>query len=330
MFEPFGLNEAQLEEPGARIPVEVMNAVVVRGRALSAEPGIGVYMGLHRRLSNYGFLGLAAMHARTLRDALELMVEFAPTVSTAMGVQLEVRDQEVSVRLIENVELGDVRDIVLLSMLIAISQMGPTLTGREMRGRILVALPKPAYFDRFANILRRFEFGAPDTRLVFDASFLDYPLVGADRSALRLARQQCERQLAELHKGRNFVHVVRRLIARSGGFRTLEEVADRVQMSPRTLRRRLANQGVNFADLIDEERRKEAMLLLQTSDKSLRWIGEQLGYATLPNFVRAFKRWTNQTPAAYRRAIHDRRPATGLPAPGPEPKLPVMNFTERI
>jgi AraC-like DNA-binding protein len=330
LLEPLGLDEAQLEEPGVRIPVEVMNALVMRGRARSGEPGIGVYMGLHRRLSNYGFLGIAASHARTLRDALELMVEFAPTVSTAMGVRLEVQDQEVSLRLIENIELGEVRDVVLLSMLIALSKMGPSLTGREMAGKKLVALPKPAYYDRFTHVLGEFEFGAVDTRIVFDASYLDWPVIAADRAALRLARQQCERELAELHHGRNFVHCVRRLIARTGGFRTLEEVAERVEMSPRTLRRRLASHGVNFADLIDEERRKEAQLLLKSSDRSLRWIGQQLGYATLPNFVRAFKRWTGQTPAAYRRTVRGSRPPSTLPPASSKSRLSMMKFTERI
>jgi AraC-like DNA-binding protein len=177
-------------------------------------------------------------------------------------------------------------------------------------------------------------WGAPDTRIVFDASYLELPIVAADRAALRLARQQCERALAELHDGRNFVHCVKRLIARAGGFRTLEEVADRVHMSPRTLRRRLASYGVNFADLIDEERRNEAQLLLQSSDRSLRWVGEQLGYATLPNFVRAFKRWTGQTPAAYRRSARgdrsDPQSRAGLPSTTAAPKLSAMKFTERI
>jgi AraC-like DNA-binding protein len=61
------------------------------------------------------------------------------------------------------------------------------------------------------------------------------------------------------------------LISRTGGFRTREEVADRVHMSPRTLRRRLASYGVNFADLLDEERRKEAQLLLPSSDRKRRY-----------------------------------------------------------
>jgi AraC-like DNA-binding protein len=325
LLKPFGLDETRLEEPGVRVPAEVMNALIVRGRARTGEPAIGVYMGLHRRLSNYGFLGLAAMHARTLRDALELMVEFAPTVSTAMGVRLEVHERHACVRLIENIELGEVRDVVLLSMLIALMRIGHTLTGRELTGQAYVAIARPAYYERFADVLHELTFDAPDTRMVFDAQLLDLPIVAADRAALRLARAQCERALAELQEGGSFVHCVRRLIARPGGFRTLEEIAERVHLSPRTLRRRLAADGVCFADLIDEERRKEALLLLRSSDRNLRWICEQLGYATLPNFVRAFKRWTGQTPAAYRRTLR-KAPVpmpTGnaLPAPTAEPML---------
>jgi AraC-like DNA-binding protein len=301
-----GLSEQQLEEPGARIPLHEMNALVALGRERSGEPGIGIYMGLRRRLSTYGFLGLAAMHARTLRQALELAVEFAPTVSTAVGLRFEADERIASLRLIENGELEPVRDVVLTAMAIGLARIGATLTGCEIRGHVCLALPKPSYYERFADQLFDVRFDQPDTRIVFDADSLELPLVNPDNATLRLARDQCERALAELQHGASFVDCVRRLIVDARGFRTLEHVAERLHLSPRTLRRRLAAYGVSFADLIDGERQKQAQFLLRSSERELSWICEQLGYATLPNFVRAFKRWTGITPAAYRRSL---RPA---------------------
>ena len=328
LLGPLGLNEQQLEEPEARIPVEVMNALVERGRERSGEPAIGVYLGLKKRASNYGFVGLAAMHARTLRQALELIVEFSATVTTAMGVRFEVNGDRASLRLIENIEIGPVRDVVLLSMLIGMHQIGKALTGSDIPGTADIALPKPEYFERFADLLGEIRFDQPDTRVVFDAQYLDLPLVAADRGTLRLARQQCERLLLELQNGTTFVDCVRRLIAQPRGFRTLEEVASRLHLSPRTLRRKLANHGVGFAELIDDERRKQALFLLRSSDRSLQRVGEELGYATLPNFVRAFKRWTGQTPAAYRRS--ERAARASLPDARETPTVQSMTFTERI
>jgi AraC-like DNA-binding protein len=280
-----------------------MNALVACGRELSAEPGIGVYMGLRRRLSTYGFLGLAAMHARTLRQALELAVEFAPTVSTAVSLALEIEGERASLRLIEQGRLEPVRETVLLAMALGLARIGSALTGRELAGHVNLALPKPTYYDRFADQLDGVHFDQPDTRIVFAAASLDLPLVNPDNAALRLAREQCERALSELQRGSSFVDCVRRLATGAPGFRSLEQVAERLHVSPRTLRRRLAAHGVSFADLIDAERQAQALFLLRSSDRELSWICEQLGYATLPNFVRAFKRWTGLTPAAYRRSL---------------------------
>ncbi|HKP58805.1 MAG TPA: AraC family transcriptional regulator [Polyangiales bacterium] len=303
LLAALGLREQLLEEPGTRVPLEQMNALVALGRERSGEPGIGIYMGLRRRLSSYGFLGLAAMHARTLRQALELAVEFAPTVSTAVSLRFEEDGQVASLRLIENGDLAPVRDVVLIAMVMGLARIGATLTGRELRGHVCMALPKPDYYERFADQLFDVRFDQPDTRIVFEASSLELPLVTPDNATLRLARDQCERALTELQQGASFVDCVRRLIVDARGFRTLEQVAERLHLSPRTLRRRLATYNVSFADLIDGERRKQAQFLLRSSERELSWICEQLGYATLPNFVRAFKRWTGTTPAAYRRGL---------------------------
>ncbi|HKU36987.1 MAG TPA: AraC family transcriptional regulator [Polyangiales bacterium] len=298
-----GLCEQLLEEPGARIPLQQMNTLVALGRERSGEPGIAIYMGLQRRLSTYGFLGLAAMHARTLRQALELAVEFAPTVSTAVSLRLETDGGVASLRLIENGDLEPVRDVVLTAMALGLARIGATLTGRELHGHVCLALPRPSYYQRFADLLYDARFDQPDTRIVFDASSLELPLLNPDSATLRLARDQCERALAELQHGASIVDCVRRLIVDTRDFRTLEQVAERLQLSPRTLRRRLAAYGVGFAELIDGERQKQALFLLRASERELSWVCEQLGYATLPNFVRAFKRWTGTTPAAYRRSL---------------------------
>jgi AraC-like DNA-binding protein len=74
-----------------------------------------------------------------------------------------------------------------------------------------------------------------------------------------------------------------------------------VRISPRTLRRRLADAKVSFSTLLDEARRDRALLLLRSRDASTKDVAERVGYSNVANFMRAFRRWTGQTPAAYRR-----------------------------
>jgi AraC-like DNA-binding protein len=110
--------------------------------------------------------------------------------------------------------------------------------------------------------------------------------------------------LDDLGRGGRFSGHVRRLIAEDDdNFRSLEQLAAHLDLSPRTLRRRLAADGVSFSALVDEGRRDKALRLLRSSRLPIERIARQLGYTSASTFVRAFHRWTGKTPVQYRRAV---------------------------
>jgi AraC-like DNA-binding protein len=308
-----GLTERELEEPGARVPMELFTTLVRRARALSGEPALGIFLGLRRRVSMYGFLGFAAMSASTLGEALELAVQFSSTVSTAIKLSLHVEGKLAALRVEEHYDPGDCRDVAVFALIVGLAEIAKALTGREMRGEIHLTIPKPAYFERFAEMLRGVRFDQSITQVVFDADLLQLPTTAPDRAGLRLAREQCERALRDLGLDGSIVERVRALISNPEGMRSLDEVASCLRMSGRTLKRRLAAQGVSFSGLLEQERCQRAQLLLRSSPLSLLEITERLGYSTLPNFARAFRRWTGQTPAGYRRASGNAK----VPRPAP-------------
>jgi AraC-like DNA-binding protein len=149
----------------------------------------------------------------------------------------------------------------------------------------------------------RARFGQPINRVVFDAANLDMPLPQADRTALELTRSQCERALDALGYEGNLAERVRRAMWHEDGdgFRSLDEVAESLAVSTRTLRRTLAEQRLSFSTLLDRERREKAIFLLRSSRTPLEAVAAHLGYSTVSNFGRAFHHWTGITPGAYRR-----------------------------
>jgi AraC-like DNA-binding protein len=121
---------------------------------------------------------------------------------------------------------------------------------------------------------------------------------------MQLARAQCERELAALVDA-GFPGRVRAAIAGDGAdgadaFRHLGEVATRLHVSTRTLKRRLAEHGTTFSEILDDMRRQRALLLLENRELAIGEVAARLGYTEVPNFTRAFRRWTGKTPAAYR------------------------------
>ena len=302
LLKDTGLTVSGLEEPAARIPLQLYNQLVARARKLTGEPALGIFIGLQRRVSMYGFLGFAAMSASTLGEVLELAVRFSPTISTAVKLSLHQADELTALRIEECCDPGDCRDVAQLALVLGMSQIGRALTGREIDGEAQLSIPRPDYADRFPELLARVRFGQPVTQLVFETQALQLPLVAPDRAGLRLAREQCERALRDQGLDGGIIERVRSLIATPQGMLSLEQVAARLHMSARTLKRRLAAQGSSFSELLEQERCQRARLLLSASQLTLLEITERLGYSTVPNFARAFRRWTGETPASYRRA----------------------------
>jgi AraC-like DNA-binding protein len=302
VLAPLGLRPADLVEPLTRFSHRVYLDVIDSARAVTAEPAIGLFWGLQMRASVFGHLGFAAMTVKTLRDAIDLAVQFAALGSTAEGMRLHVEGGIASLVLEEYADFEGVRDVVIQARLVGLWRIAETLVGRDLEATAEVAMGEPSYFARYRALLPTIRFGCPRTRALMKAEVLDWPLVTADPVALRLAHDQCTRELAAMSSAGQVVRAVRRVLWRDdGSLRSAPDVADAVHMSPRTLRRKLQLEGSPLAQLLDQERRDKALLLVRLEDSSIAQIADRLGYRTVQSFERAFQRWTGQTPAAYRR-----------------------------
>ncbi len=292
------ITSAQLADPTTRVPLRVCEAIIARTHQLTHEPALAIHIGTQMRLSSHGFLGFAAMTAGSVRDALELAVRFASTRTSAIGLSLYVEGDTASLVIEEKTPLDGLREFVVLALVVGIWQLGRALTGRELDGMAECAFPEPAYVRQlpFRELVR---FERPAHRLVFPASSLAIPLVTADAVATQLAREQCERELAAVVDAGLPGRVRAALQARSDA-PALTVIARELRMSPRTLKRKLADHGTTFSTIRDDMRRQRALLLLDNRTLSIGEIATRLGYSELPNFTRAFRKWTGVTPLAYR------------------------------
>lgn len=291
-------------EPDARLSVSEYEALILRAHVLAKEPALSVYYGLQMRVSAHGYLGFAAMTARTLGASLDLVQRFTPTRTTALSLRLEddYSVDEVALTIDEHADFGKARGPVLFALIIGLWKIADDLTGRELTGRCEIACEEPAHFDRFVHLFpTRPEFGAPATRVIFARDLLDAPLVRADLEAQRLARAECERELDRLFADDEPARVRALLPRPHGGFHGEDEVAKRLAMSARTLKRRLAEHGTTFTALLEEARTRRAITLLADVRRGVEAVALDLGYSDAANFSRAFKRWTNESPGRFRK-----------------------------
>jgi AraC-like DNA-binding protein len=298
------LSRTAIYEPSATIGVPTLVSMLERARQLTGHPALGAHIGLRTRATLYGHVGFAVLSARNIREAIEVALAYGRLVTTGLSVRFRIEKGQASLTLDEHTDFGSARDIVVMTSLVALWQVSRSLTGREFTTSTFeLALPEPEY--RIEQVVPglRFRFNRPEHRLTFDARSLELPYLMPDPVSLRIARDQCERRLETLGFDAGVSARVRGLLAGTQrGLRSLEEVADALNRSPRTLKRQLAAQGLRFSALRDEERCERAMMLLRHQEASLAEVADQLGYSNASAFERAFLRWTGRTPAEWRRA----------------------------
>ena len=156
-------------------------------------------------------------------------------------------------------------------------------------------------FERFYGC--PVEFAASSDQIGFSNETLALPLITEDPHLLETLRPFCE----EAARARNTTqwtiraaveNEIQRLLPH--GRARAEIVAKALAMSSRTLTRRLAEEGTNFAEVVDGLRRSLAAQYLHESSFTLAQIGWLLGYEGPTSFHHAFKRWTGRSPSLAR------------------------------
>ena len=147
---------------------------------------------------------------------------------------------------------------------------------------------------------------ADQTRLVFDAALLETTVTHADTQLHHYLKQIADEVVSRLPQRQGFRHTVQACIARilKEGDSHLESVARELNVSTRTLQRRLEEEGTTFAALLDEARRTAALEYLKDRRISIADTAILVGFSEPSTFYRAFKRWTGTTPASWRRGAY--------------------------
>ena len=82
--------------------------------------------------------------------------------------------------------------------------------------------------------------------------------------------------------------------------KTLEEVAETLHTTPRTIQRKLSSAGTSYKELVEEVRTNAAIEYLRSTNMTIEAIGAKVGYADGSSFSHSFKRSTGRTPSAFR------------------------------
>jgi AraC-like DNA-binding protein len=305
LLEGSGLNAYALLQPDLRVEAPLFVSLSQKAIRLTGEAGLSVHMGLQMKVTCHGIIGIAALMAKNLGEAIEIACQYMNLLSSFVAWRLEIEDEHAVVYIDEIMPRYPLTDFGLLFMVVGCVTMSEAITGQVLTGYADIRITKPDFFERFASQLSgTIHFDQPLNRIVFSKSYLDLPLVMADPTSARMAREQCKKELCSLAGQAGVAGIVRELaFDEVAGFCSIEDVAKALCMSERTLQRQLVAAGTSYSQILDELRHQKALQLLKDRNLCLKTVSNQLGYTNVTNLTRAFKRWTGMSPTAFRESI---------------------------
>ena len=322
-FRFSGSNFAKMEELGVRASAVLRRASLPQGYAsqprvlltteelfalwravgeVCTNPAIGLLLGTETRTEKFHPVGLAALSSENFGAAIDQMARYKQLTCPEEIVQ-EKDDEEWSIQfrwlLADEIEPPLLIECAF-AWLLSIGRHG---TGTRL-SPVRVELLQPRAHVR--AIERHFGCpvvcGAVRNAIVFCAADAERPFVTRNAELLGMLAPQFEEELKRENADENFLERVRSAIQQklTGQRPTIEDIADALHVSPRTLQRRLQDEGSSFQRVLEEARHHLARHYLNNSFLELNEAAYLLGYNDANSFVRAFRTWEGMPPARWR------------------------------
>lgn len=309
LLDAAGLTRDALADTNRRHPLDVTARLWRLSVDATRDPAFGLEVARHTTYLTFHALGISLGTSATLLEALQRIVRFFAIVTDGADLALDVESERVRL----GIHLRDSKataDEAVDAFMAVTVRLCRTLCGRafnpltvEMRRE---APPDPAPYARYFRVPVR--FGVPLDGFTFDRRACETRLLTANPELARAGDAVAADHLARLKLERIAPRVRQSIIEElPQGEPSPEVIARRLGQSLRTLQRTLADEGTTFVKLLDETRETLARGYLEENRYSVSDITYLLGFAGVSNFSRAFKRWTGESPKAYRGARARRR-----------------------
>lgn len=291
-----------LGEPDAeRLPIEQLYSIWEVALDTTKVRGLPVRVGRLASFDRYGALGIALYVSRDMNVALRRLIRYHDLINDSGKWQHTTEGDRVVIRWAR--ETGDrlgaqmANEQVLASFVTVLRQVvgNPQIVEVRFRHTIEDDAEHRAVFG--APIV----YGAAEDAVVTTAATLEMKSAAADPHVERFMVAQIEAATGGAKPTSHAMEVTRVLgELLPDGLPTIDDVVPRLETTERTLRRRLADEGTTFEQLLTGLQRERAIALLGGTTP-IAMIAHAVGFADASAFSRAFRRWTGKSPSDYRR-----------------------------
>lgn len=300
-----GMNPELLQLPQLRVtPEQFSRLILLAWQRMDDE-----FLGLGSRPCRYGVFSLMARQAincKSLKSALYHITRFYNLIADALTLSLEVHGEDAYFDMRLTAPEQDM-DHALCELLMMLWHRFPSwLIGQKIQLKeIWFTYPEPEHSSEYRLIYPcLIRYNQPVNRLVLDRKYLQAPVVQTKQTLLAYLQSSPLNWFKRQAYYPVFTRKVVRCLEKDEGFVSLnmEQIAAELNVTSRTLRRKLTEEKTSFQQLKDGIRRDAAIHYLSQPGIPVAEISRRLGFSEPAAFTRAFKQWTGVPPAVYRQS----------------------------
>lgn len=300
-----GFTYKSLRDRDMLLSYHQIRSLILRAKALLNDPAMGLAAGMRQTPVSWGLPGLAMLTCETFGEAISYGLAHQSEAGAMMHHVFDEHRREVSIELRPRVFDLEIEPYLVEEALAGALNVSRCMVGPDIQPlRVAFAFPRPGPQEPYVRFFRcPVDFDTGCSRMTLDARWLATRLPGYDRITCGLLRQQLDTLLPRPVGRTDLVESIATRIRVGGEVPPRQgELARQVNLSERTLRRRLGAQSAGYRSLRDAALYERAKDLLRNSGMTVAEVAEVVGYADAQAFRRAFRRWSGESPSAFRHA----------------------------
>jgi AraC-like DNA-binding protein len=290
------------------IDLKQVHAIVMAVEKAGGHPALGLLTGEDFDFEYFPHLKSFVMSSSTLREAFESIRPIQKLISPLLTLHLEETGKVAIIKFQPDGMLygEDERHYseMIFTCIKTITNrlMNKTIPPKSIHFRHSRSELTPLYQNFFGSVI---VLNAPENAIIYDSAIIDIPLPGGFPEIRRQAGNIVNHQLGSSPLYGGLVEDLKRLLAARSDLLNapIEQVAHALNVSARTLQRRMAENGHSITEIRDLIRFKLAIQALQSKRYSIEEIAEKLGFSDRHCLTQAFKRWSGLSPIAYRKKL---------------------------
>ena len=306
LLEQIGHGLEPFENPAARFDNETVLAMLHLAERLTGDTRMGLYAGMGFRPAT--FLDTSLVSCATLRDALNFNGKYQRLTQELGKTHLDVSAGEARIIWRPFTEDAEYMRPITEAVFAGYAAFGRWLTWLHNQEMVAMRFRhKETQHAEYTSDLFgcSTEYKAPVDMMIFDVSLIDMPLPQSNPTLIDILSKRLDQQLAELDapvttRAQTYQCIQSMLDV---GAPNTARVAAALSVSERTLRRRLADEGMSFRSILENVRRDLCEVFIREHRKSIAEIAQALGYSEQSAFTRAFKKWYGKPPSKYIRGF---------------------------